>query len=533
MTGPLHDLTSRNFLVRFWRGEYPLWVSFWVIGLGLYAAGVAAILGLTYLVYDGAYEPHAIAQAMFAMWAVAALVLLFHAVGVWRAASRARAQTAGPQTAGPQTAKGKWPGPWSSLAQLSVLAGIALVGVRFVQVGYTQLDQAWRMAYEDDPDIPAFSLRTMRDGTELEITGGFKYGLTREARLLAAGAPNLEVVHLSSIGGRIGEANELARLIQERGLSTYVATDCLSACTIAFIAGHDRYLKTGARLGFHRAAFAGAESSEAMRTLLLRAGIERPFVDRVAAQPATGMWYPSTGELEASHVVTAMVDSHRFAASGLGAAPTTLAFARDLRHNGVFRAFEETDLPVFKTLVDEYQQRYAAGQSEGDIMDGLTAMVALRIRQHIATADNEVLIDYANLMADQYAAIGARDARACFQRITQGASPGQAALLGAELRERETALQERALRSSVPRPALPKELLRADYATVLKELGERYSPQELALFGHPDRVAPAQYAIYCRLTTAFFRGVAALPPMRAGDVMSTIFTNMNAAQAKK
>jgi len=34
------------------------------------------------------------------------------------------------------------------------------------------------MSFLDDPDIPAYSIRVMRNGTEAEITGGFKYGLT-------------------------------------------------------------------------------------------------------------------------------------------------------------------------------------------------------------------------------------------------------------------------------------------------------------------------------------------------------------------
>src|SRR5471030_1879675 len=250
----------------------------------------------------------------------------------------------------------------------------------------------------------------------------------------------------------------------------------VSACTIAFIAGQERYLKTGGKLGFHRESFAGAESSDLMRKLLLDAGIERPFVDRVAAQPATGMWYPSLGELQAAHVVTETVDSHRFAATGLGANPKPGAFARDLHKNGVFRAFEDIDPFIFESLVEEYQRRYDAGQSEGDIQDGLTAMVARRIRQHIATADNAVLIDYANLMADQYAAVGAKDPRACFIRLTRGATANQEIFFSQELRDREIKLQERALRSSFPRTPVPLDLLQADYAAVFLQLSGRYSP---------------------------------------------------------
>lgn len=523
MTDQPSPLRHSSFFVRFWRGEYALPFSYWVIGLLLNLASIGAIQLLAFATRGQAFNPYAIAVTLFVMWGATAIILIYQSVGVWRSAARYRAGVD----------RRIWRGVWGVAAQLSVLAGIASFGYHLWQSGVRQIDESWRMAFEGDPDIPAFTLRTMRDGTEMEITGGFKYGLTRAARELIDGAPNLKVVHLASSGGRIGEARELARLIADRGLSTYTATACMSACTVAFIAGRERFLKTGGKLGFHRAAFAGVENSDAMRSLLLGAGIERPFVDRVVAQAASGMWYPTTGELEASHVVTTPVDNHRFAASGLGAEPTPADFARDLRTLGVYRTFEEIDSRLFKRLVEEYQRGYGLGQSEGEIQDRLGGMVAPRIRAQIASADDAVLIDYANLMADQYAAVGAKNARTCFLRVTRGATPEEEALMSPELRAREQALQVRALRSSRPRTPAPQDLLQADYAVVFKQLGERYSQDELQMFGHADKVAPAQYATYCRLATAIFRGIAALPPMRAGDVMSAMFTSMNATRPEK
>jgi hypothetical protein len=515
-------LRHASFFVRFWRGQYALPIS-WTVGVLINLGTIGAIMLLAFATREQAFNPYAIAITLFVMWGATAIITVYQSVGVWRSAARFR------RTGGRRI----WRGLCSLAAQLCVLAVVASFTYHLWQSGVRQIDESWRMAFEDDPDIPPFTLRTMRDGTEMEIAGGFKFGLTRAARAAIDGSPNLKVVHLMSSGGRIGEARELARLIADRGLSTYTATVCMSACTLAFIAGRERFLKAGGKLGFHRAAFAGVENSDAMSTLLLGAGIERPFVDRVVAQPASGMWYPTTGELQASHVVTALVDNRRFAASGLGADPRPADFARDLRAIGVYRTFEEIDFRLFKRLIEEYQRGYELGQSEGDIQDRLGGMVAPRIRAQIARADDAVLIDYANLMADQYAAVGAKNARTCFLRITRGATPEEEALMTPELRAREQALQVRALRSSRPRTPVPPDLLQADYAVVFKQLGERYSQDELQMFGHAEKVAPAQYATYCRLATAIFRGIAALPPMRAGDVMSAMFTSMSAARPEK
>lgn len=507
--------------LRFWRGGYSLGAA-WLIGVALNVASGLIVRGLAYIVGEQTFDPYTITAALCAMWAVAAAILVYQSVGVWRSASRHAARPG----------RGRMGRAFALVAQLTVLASVANFAYLATNSGARQIEESWRMAFQGDPDIPDFTLRTMRDGTEMEIAGGFKYGLTREAREIMDAAPRLKVVHLASAGGRIGEATQLARLIRGRGLSTYVATSCLSACTIAFIAGKERFLKTGGKLGFHRAAFAGTESSGTMSDLLLAAGIERPFVDRVAAQPATGMWYPTVAELEAAHVITAAVDTRRFASSGLGARPGALAFARDLRSIALYRAFEEAEPRLFLRLVERYQEGYDAGLSEGEIQDRLGEMTAPVIRRHVAGSDNAVLIDYANLMADQFAAVGAKDARACFLRVTRGATPDQAVLLDADLREREQAIQARALRSTVPRTPVPRDLLEGDYAVVFKQLGDRYSPADLQMFDHPDKVTPAQYPTFCRMTTAMFRGIAALPAMRAGDVMSALFRSMDPPQKK-
>ena len=511
-------------LLRFWRGGYPLWVS-WLVGVALNVGSALVIRALAFAVGERAFDPYTIAGALAAMWGVAAAILLYQSVGVWRAAARHAARSGAPPASTPTRTKMRR--LFALAAQLTVLASVANFVSLVASSGVRQMEETWRMAFEGDPDIPDFTIRTMRDGTEMEIAGGFKYGLTQEAREIMDATPKLEVVHLASAGGRIGEATQLARLIQERELSTYVATSCLSACTIAFIAGHERFLKAGGKLGFHRAAFAGIESSGAMSGLLLAAGIERSFTDRVAAQPATGMWYPTAAELKAAHVITATVDTRRFASSGLGAQPGALAFARDLRGVGLYRAFEAVEPRLFLRLVERYERGYETGQSEGEIQDRLGEVTAPVIRRHVAAADNGVLIDYANLMADQFAAVGAKDARACFLRITRGATPDQSVLLDADLRDREQAIQARALRATAPRTPVPRDLLQADYATVFRQLGDRYSAAELQMFDHPGKVTPAQYPVFCRMTTAMFRAIAALPPTRAGDVMSTLFRSMD------
>ena len=118
------------------------------------------------------------------------------------------------------------------------------------------------MAFLGDPGIPAYSIRVMRNGTEAEITGGFKYGLSDDFSKILKASRQIKVVHLNSIGGRVGEAIKLGDVLRAQGVDTYVSLGCYSACTIAFAAGRNRFLRKGAALGFHAPAFPGMSSSE-------------------------------------------------------------------------------------------------------------------------------------------------------------------------------------------------------------------------------------------------------------------------------
>jgi hypothetical protein len=64
-----------------------------------------------------------------------------------------------------------------------------------------QLAATYAMAFRDDPTLPLFSIRVMRSNTEVEITGGFKYGLTDAFERVLETYPSIMTVHLDSIGG--------------------------------------------------------------------------------------------------------------------------------------------------------------------------------------------------------------------------------------------------------------------------------------------------------------------------------------------
>jgi hypothetical protein len=136
-------------------------------------------------------------------------------------------------------------------------------------------------------DTP-YQLRVLSDGAVLEVSGSFSWALPQNLQAVLA-------------------ALQVAAIIQQRGLDTYVGRLCASACTIAFLGGRQRWLGPGARLGFHQAHAPGFPPEQA--NALLRAAYETfhlppSFVAHVLRTQPADLWFPTPAELRAVRYTT-------------------------------------------------------------------------------------------------------------------------------------------------------------------------------------------------------------------------------------
>ena len=155
-------------------------------------------------------------------------------------------------------------------------------------------------------DTP-YELRVIGDGSVLEVSGSFSWALPQTFQSILADSPRVRVVRLESPGGQLAPAIEIAAIIQERNLDTYVGRLCASACTVAFLGGHHRWLGSGARLGFHQAHGPGIPADQA-NALLSKAyqdyAVPALFIAHVLRIPPADIWYPAQDELLASRLTT-------------------------------------------------------------------------------------------------------------------------------------------------------------------------------------------------------------------------------------
>ena len=92
------------------------------------------------------------------------------------------------------------------------------------------------------------AFRILHGGREIELSGGISLGAAQEFQRLLDTLGDVKIVHLNSPGGRGSEAQRMGQIVGARNLSTYVADECLAACTIIFLDSHERLIGPAARL---------------------------------------------------------------------------------------------------------------------------------------------------------------------------------------------------------------------------------------------------------------------------------------------
>jgi hypothetical protein len=297
---------SRNYFLRHWRGELSLPVTYWLNGtLGGLATGIAIGL-LAYFTYrQGEAQPLVWLLSMIATWLIAALFLLWQGVGIWRSAIRYRRG-------------GKY--FWGGAAQAAIVLGALQFVFGLASVGVPQLAGIYEIV-TGDARVGPHQFYILANGQTLEFYGGITFGVADEFERFLGAMGNVRTVRLYSNGGRILEAQKISDIIRRRNLATFVARDCLSACTIVFLGGTRRFMLPTARLGFHQPAFRGMTISDRNVAIaneearLQRLGLSRAFAVKANEAPPNSMWFPDNDELLREHVITALVPPQQIAPS--------------------------------------------------------------------------------------------------------------------------------------------------------------------------------------------------------------------------
>jgi hypothetical protein len=295
---PLPRERPQNFVARHWRGEFSLARSFWVNHMVLGFGVGLAVAGLAHTINQRAVDqPVRWLISLTLTWSVIILFSSWTMVGVWRAATAYRRE-------------GKR--YWGAAAKATIVIGLLNLAY---SLGFVAIPQASGF-YEivaGDTSLGPHQFKVLSNGTMLDFSGGISFGTAKEFDTLLNAMDNVRTVRLNSNGGRIAEAQKISDLIHARGLSTYVTQQCVSACTIVFLGGKQRYLLTTAKLGFHQSYFRGMTASDRRiadgreEERLEHFGLSHAFAEHANAASPSSMWFPEQSELLREHVVTNIV----------------------------------------------------------------------------------------------------------------------------------------------------------------------------------------------------------------------------------
>jgi len=209
---------------------------------------------------------------------------------------------------------------WANTVKVMVVLAALRAALDFTEIGIPQFQEGVDLMSNGDA-VGTFELRVLNEGKELELIGFIPFGTAASVREVVRRYPEIEVIHLNSKGGRVSEAVQLYDFIRQQQLDTYVASECSSACTLAFMGGKRRYLSKRGILGFHSASLPSSANdnpvqlNDEFKRIYRQHGVSEQFIRQAVGIDGASMWYPGHLELIASRVIDEVVPSERFAAS--------------------------------------------------------------------------------------------------------------------------------------------------------------------------------------------------------------------------
>jgi hypothetical protein len=290
---PIMPARKGNYFARHWRGDLSLGVSYW--GNGFLVTFLFVVVAVVVGVAGQSASLRLVAVLCIAMWLVWLALVVWQIVGTWR-------------SAGHHEARGGKRG-WANAARFFLVIGcLNVIGTLWTTV-VPQVAEYCRIL-TGDTSFPAYQVRVLPNGNEVEFRGGLRAGSASELERILKAVPQAKVLRINSIGGRIAEAQKMARVVRERGLSTYTSEYCLSAATLVFIAGKERVVGEGAKLGFHSGSFPGLDAEQLKQVneewlqAMRSAGISEWFISQAFSTANADMWYPTVEELRRANVIT-------------------------------------------------------------------------------------------------------------------------------------------------------------------------------------------------------------------------------------
>lgn len=510
--GPSGTTRRSLYIFRHWRGELSLPISYWVNGILVTAIFVAVIMNVPWDNFV-AKSPRLYSTATIFLWLLLAFVAIWQLVGIWRSANNYI-----------QQGKSRL---WGNLAYVAVAFGLIKGVIDFMSIGIPQITEYSKIAAGEDP-LGTYQLRVLRNASELEIAGEIVFGLTEDVRRTLDAHPTIRIVHLNSNGGRVSEARNLRDLIDSRELTTFTASTCFSACTLAYAAGHKRLIASSASLGFHQYSFPGVKAHEFQleyekdRKDWLGRGFSIAFVNKAFSIPNNELWKPSHRELFEAGVVTGYPESDDVAITGFRLKELENIEA-EFAKNPLFSTLKTHEPATYDRLISDIRSSLQQGRSQAELREKILPLLQSSLMQRLPHGSDSALRSFTDLVAEQMKVLQSIDPTLCYDYAYGNGRADMTKYFTKELQEKELLIMSEVIRSASGKTRKPpnETQIEKQRASVLASLTQRYGDDVQVLID--PELGKANKEKTCELTIEFYRTILELPERDSGALLRFVF----------
>lgn len=300
-----------DFIGKYWRGAYPLGVSFWLVFVLLSAVyhSMEPLLQRPLAEHPKVY----IWTTIIYLVVCRLFIFPWQVVGLLRASDRHYVTYQRPAV--------------KSSVQATIVLSLVFTAGHTIGAVQSLVAYKEKMETQSVRGTPEYSLELVAGGRLLHLEGVLDFGIVEAVKRILDGNPGIRGIVLDSEGGQIYEGRGLGMLIDQHELDTYSFIGCSSACSTAFIGGRKRYLGTNAKLGFHQYRLdsgnilqyhkfhdLGVEEQKDLDAFKAK-NLKDEFLRKVFETPYNQMWFPDTQTLIDAHVIDGTVDKRRILGS--------------------------------------------------------------------------------------------------------------------------------------------------------------------------------------------------------------------------
>lgn len=462
LTEPSSQSVSRSYFMAHWRGQLSLGKSFWLNGVGIgNLLAVLLVSGLARLMEASDVSLRMLAGISILGFALAALLWLWAITGIIRSASKHTVRGGSGLVAG-----------FTMLLALSNILGVLLKA----SSSYVPQMKEFAMLATGHDNMKRVEISGLVKGNVLNLRGTIGEGSMASFVEALEKNPRVKTISLNSPGGRLREAQQIAKLIKSRQLNTYVEGECSSACTYVFLAGKDRAATPNAHIGFHQPSFPGiggaelAVATDSMAKHYRAANLPEDFIQIAIHTKAEGMWYPSREEMVKARVITRV--SLGGEANALFNMQSREEVFKDLSNSTVWRNFERRSPGKTDEVADLIWAMKLEGKDQQTIQDAVKLASRDVYLRALKTAPDDLLDEYAQLLSEQLEAARQLSPQAC-AKLIQGTLSIQRTMPD-NLIKRDTALLEKIM-ASEPR-SRSYTMASKEFATSARKLQDLMSP---------------------------------------------------------